>query len=283
MSKLPDRSPGHVQALRKRVANLVPGQTEQQAQFLLRTITMVAVGQMLPASAVKGGTAMKLRLGVDGSRFSKDLDVARREGLDKFLTDFDTALRDGWGGFTGEIRASTNVSRPLNIPADYIMVARRIKVNYMGLDLLSMDLEIGHDELDDTLDPPTVLARDIPELFAALGLPAPDPIPVVADDHQIAQKLHAVSSPGSLRAHDLVDLQLLERISPFDDAQVGALCVRLFRFRKAHEWPPTIVAGDGWDDLYQASIGDLPVVPRVDEAVTWVNEYIARLDVARPN
>jgi hypothetical protein len=204
---------------------------------------MIAVGQMLPACAVKGGTAMKLRFGVYGSRFSKDLDVARREELDKFLTGFDAALRDGWGGFTGEIRASTSMSRPPNVPADYIMVARRIKVDYMGLDLMSMDLE---------------------------------------DDHQIAQKLHAVSGPGSLRAHDLVDLQLLEGSCVFDDAQVGALCARLFRLRKAHEWPPTIVVSEGWDELYRAGVGDLSVLPSVDEAVTWVNQYVARLNAARP-
>jgi hypothetical protein len=242
---------------------------------------MVAVGQMLPGAAVKGGTAMKLRFGVHGSRFSKDLDVARREELDKFLTGFDAALRDGWGGFTGEIRASTTTSRPPNIPADYIKVARRIKVNYLGLDLMSMDLEIGHDELGDTLDPPTLLTSDIAEFCVALGLPTPNPIPVVADDHLTAQKLHAVSGPGSLRAHDLVDLQILEGSCAFDDAQVGALCARLFRLRKAQAWPPAIVKGEGWDELYRGSVGDLSVLPIVDAAVAWVNEYVARLNAAR--
>lgn len=35
-------------------------------------------------------------------------------------------------------------------------------------------------------------------------------MPVGAVEHQIAQKLHAASAPGSSRAHDLVDLQLFE-------------------------------------------------------------------------
>jgi hypothetical protein len=50
-SKFPDRPPGTVQVLPKRVGNLVPRQTEQQAQ----------------------------------SRFSEELAVARRDGLDDTL------------------------------------------------------------------------------------------------------------------------------------------------------------------------------------------------------
>jgi hypothetical protein len=72
---------------------------------------------------------MKLRLGLDGSRFSTDLDLARRAGLDKFLTDFDRAIRAGWAGFTGEIRPSRSVSRPRDIPTDYVMTTRNVKVS----------------------------------------------------------------------------------------------------------------------------------------------------------
>jgi len=71
---------------------------------------------------------MKLRLGLDGSRFSTDLDLARSIGLDEFLTDFSHALRTGWAGFTGEIRPSRSVSRPSDVARDYVMTTRSIKV-----------------------------------------------------------------------------------------------------------------------------------------------------------
>lgn len=51
----------------------------------------VVVGQMMLEGVVKGGTAMKLRLGEDRSRFTPDFDVARRETFDEFR------LRSGRG------------------------------------------------------------------------------------------------------------------------------------------------------------------------------------------
>ena len=276
----PRAAPRHVQALRKRVEN-VAGGDQARATIILRTVTMIAIAQMLPPSAIKGGTAMKLRLGMDNSRFSKDLDLVRSLGLDDFLADYDRALRAGWGGFTGEVRPSRAVARPKGVPTDYIMASRDIKVSYNGRDLMTLPLEVGHDELDDTVDPPTVLSDDIPELFAELGLPAPAPVPVVAHDHQIAQKLHAVSGPGSDRAHDLVDLQLLEATCPFDDEQVGMLCERLFAFRRAHSWPPRVEPGSTWEGNYTASSIGLSVLPDLGSAILWVNSYIARLDTAR--
>lgn len=268
--------PRHVAALRKRVENLTAG-NQARANILLRTIATVAVGQLLPPSAVKGGTAMKLRRGVDGSRFSTDLDVARRDSLEDFLHNYARALRSGWAGFTGEIRPSRHISRPTGVPSDYIMITREIKVSYNGRDLMTLILEIGHDELDDTLDPPTALAGDIPPLFTAIGLPQPDPIPVVAHDHQIAQKLHALSQAGSERAHDLVDLQLLETSCELPDSHVALTCSRLFAFRRRHAWPPVVEAGPDWPSTYVAAANGLPVVPDLDEAVRWVNAYIHRL------
>ena len=61
-----------------------------------------------------------------------------------------------------------------------------------------------------------------------VGLVAPRPVPVMCIDHQVAQKLHAVSESGSERARDLVDLQLLDRGEGLNLVKVRATCVRLF-------------------------------------------------------
>ena len=98
--------------------------------------------------------------------------------------------------------------------------------------------------------------------------------------YQVAQKLHGASEPGSKRAHDLVDLQLIVRNSPIDYAKLRTICVRLFAYRRKQSWPSTVSIGEGWSERYDAEKLDLPVLPTVDEAVRWANELIAKIDSA---
>ena len=107
-----------------------------------------------------------------------------------------------------------------------------------------------------------------------LGLPSPAPVRVLPLHHQISQKLHACSEPGSKRAHDLVDLQLMAPMA--DAALVRQTAERLFAFRAAHPWPPTVVAGEGWEVRYADAAEGL-VVLDLEAAVEWVNKYIASL------
>ena len=43
-----------------------------------------------------------------------------------------------------------------------------------------------------------------------------------------------------------------------------------------HAWPPELIAYSGWDTLYAEAADGLDVLPTVDEAVPWANEFIAR-------
>ena len=127
------------------------------------------------------------------------------------------------------------------------------------------------------MEPELRIAPDLVELFTDLGLPAPGPIPVMRVDHQVAQKLHAVTEPGSERVRDLVDLQLLEKGEQLDLAQVKATCTRLFDYRRRHTWPPAIEADSQWGDLYDAAIEGVDVLPDIEAAVAWGNELIRRI------
>lgn len=98
--------------------------------------------------------------------------------------------------------------------------------------------------------------------------------------YQIAQKLHAVSSPGNERAHDLIDLQIAVTGSEIDYAEARVVCARLFNYRREQAWPPKIVRGKDWDSLYAAQAYGLSVLPTVDEAVVWVNALIEQIDSA---
>jgi len=217
---------------------------------------------------------MKIRMGDATTRFSQDLDVARQQDSEMFVAELMESLRTGWNGFTGTLIAKAG-PKPKGIPAEYIMEPFRVKMSYRGSDWTSVLLEVGHDELGDTLDLELRMAPEIIDLFRQVGLPAPSPVAVLASKHQIAQKLHAASVDGSERAHDLVDLQLLEAHDFLDLKEIKETCERLFRFRNAHAWPPTIVESEGWDALYQGSAEGLPVLPNVADAVIWVNDLVA--------
>ncbi len=65
-----------------------------------------------------------------------------------------------------------------------------------------------------------------------------------------------------------------------DMRRTAELCRKLFRYRKVHEWPPTIVKGETWDSVYEYQRGGLPVLATVDEAVAWANELIDKIDKA---
>jgi hypothetical protein len=125
------------------------------------------------------------------------------------------------------------------------------------------------------------MATDIQNLFLAIGLPSPEPVPLLTLDHQIAQKLHACTSIGAggenERAHDLVDLQILVREESPDLATAGSVARRLFLARHAQAWPPVVIAYPSWQTIYADAAQGLDVMPDVDHAVKWTNDLISRM------
>jgi hypothetical protein len=272
------KEPLSVRALDQRLQNIA-GKDQTLAYRLRVTVANVVVGQMLPPGAVKGGTAMKIRLGESGSRFTPDLDTTRRESQAQFIEAFEDSLAAGWHGFTGRLIARP-APKPAGVPRPYVMHPYDVKLAFHGRSWHTVKLELGHNEIGDADNPVYLLANDIARLFADVGLPDPAPIPLMRADHQIAQKLHACTEPGNERAHDLVDLQLLVASEELDLAQVRATSERLFNYRQAQPWPPTVVAGPTWSGIYDEAATGLEVRPDVAAAVDWTNDFISRIDVA---
>lgn len=243
-------------------------------------MALVVVGQMLPEGAVKGGSAMALRYGKN-TRFTKDFDAARVNPLDEFRNDFESSLVKGWGGFTGRL-VQKAAPRPTGVPPVYVMQPFEVKLSYLGRSWCTVTFELGHNEIGDADGPQYALAPDLAELFTEVGLDRPAPVAVLPVDHQIAQKLHAVTTPEGDRARDLVDLQLLHAGEDLDLPQIAATCERLFNYRRLQPWPPTVAAGREWESLYTAAAEDLEVLPTVDEAVTWANQLVDRIAGAAP-
>lgn len=133
-----------------------------------------------------------------------------------------------------------------------------------------------------------VRSDDALELFAGVGLMAPGPVTLLPLPMQIAQKLHACTTPAAPeagwtndRAHDLIDLQLL--IADLTDGQeqdVRGAAERLFASRRRHPWPPQATTRPGWDERYLAElqgVTDAELLPDVHAAVDWLNAFIERL------
>lgn len=250
--------------------------TVRRVQSLMANVVLA---QMLPDAAVKGGTGLKLRFGDRLTRETPDLDAAFRGDREEFLETLRGNLARGWGDFAGKVTAGPQRAPEElleRVPLAYVMQPARVSLTYRGKSFTSIDLEIGYDELEATVNDPVEreMSGEVVELFAELGLPEPSPVRVLPLHHQISQKLHACSEPGSRRAHDLVDLQLI--VPKADPVLVRQTAERLFAFRAAHPWPPTVVGGEGWAARYSEAAEGLGVRD-VDSAVEWVNGYIASL------
>lgn len=221
---------------------------------------------------------MALRYG-RGTRFTQDLDAARVQPLAQFRRDFEDSLAAGWAGFTGRLIEKA-APRPTGVPGAYVMQPFDVKLDYQGRPWCTVKFELGHNEIGDADEPEHRLAHDLTGFFTEAGLDAPRPVPVMRADHQVAQKLHAVSEVGSERARDLVDLQLLDQGEDLDLPRIRVTCVRLFDYRRQQAWPPVMAVREGWGSLYVAAAEDLDVLPNVETAVSWVNAFIARIDQA---
>ena len=244
-----------------------------------RLLTTAIAGQMLPEGVAKDGNALKIRFGKDSTRFSRDLDTARASSLGEYVSRLEDALAQGWCGFTDTV-APKEPPSPEGVPAAYVMQPFEVKLSYNGKSWMTLPLEVGHNEIGDADDPDMVSSPETTAILAQLGFPEPGPIPCMRLEQQIAQKLHAASSPGSERAHDLIDLQIAVAGGSVDYARTREVCVRLFGYRREQAWPPAIVKGEGWDELYGSQAKGLDVLPTADDAVEWANALVAKIDAS---
>jgi len=46
-------------------------------------------------------------------------------------------------------------------------------------------------------------------------------------------------------------------------------------------WPPKVAKASDWDGIYANQKGELLVVESCDDAVAWVNDFIAKIDAIK--
>lgn len=272
-----------------------------RARVMLCTLI---VSQMLPdAVAVKGGMGVKLRLGERGTRATSDLDLSTSARGEAFKEAFRKRLAAGWGivppskgeqrrdpaaldrvAFTATLRAA-KVHDPGLARPQYAMHPYRVSIAFLGSPWGGVDVEVSDPEIDGhagTHDVDGELVR----FGASFGFGAVQPVMLAGLEHQITQKIHAVTDPAYVRAHDLVDLQLLWTANP-DLRSLHRLCVRTFDWRRQQSWPPLPLRPMGdWALAYADAReetevrGETGVLPDVVAAREWLARVIAAIIAA---
>jgi Nucleotidyl transferase AbiEii toxin, Type IV TA system len=228
-----------------------------------------------PRLVVKGGGALRLRLGED-ARLTKDLDASFRGDLDEAEQLIRQALHKGWSGFTGLLSDPEEIVRTgLKPPPRRYQLA----VNYEGQRLTAFPLEIATAEASSG-DNPEILTPTVS--LSIFGLPDPDPVAFLPATWQVAQKLHACTETytdggPNTRVRDLLDILLIEDLIGIDDwPALRSACEETFAARKKHTWPPTITVYPVWDKLWEDITWEAKIRVTLDEAVAQVSRIIAR-------
>lgn len=271
------------------------------------TFVGVVTAQMLPDSvALKGGLAIKLKLGELGTRATSDLDAVYTDAYSKTLEEIKDRCRAGWGlvppskrqrranpdapdrvAFTGTVKELQQYDPGVQQP-QYLMRPVRVSLSFLGKPWGAIDLELAHPETTKELSPPSQMDAELTERFENFGFGILAPVRFLAVEVQIAQKIHALTHPNSDRAHDLVDLQLLWT-DEVDRQSLRRACEATFRYRKEHSWPPLpLPSMNAHRARYQQAVEEvtvgaqpLLVLPELEDAHQWLATKIDDLQNGR--
>lgn len=254
--------------------------TNEESVQLRRVMANVIVGQFMDGAVMRGGGSLKLRYGLATTRYTMDFDAARNVTEEVFVDRFNERLAAGWGDFSGRLVKGPK-PKPKRTEPKYVMQPFEVKLTYKNHPWCTVDFELSYDEVGDADAFDMVpLPKDVLAIFEKLNLPEPRPFPLMRVAHQIAQKIHGATDPDYVRVQDVIDLQLMMKRESVDRTEVRQICKRLFANRKKQSWPPKIEISDEWRVAYAGMVGDIPVLPTVDDAVAWANELIAKIDAS---
>lgn len=294
-------APLNVAQLNERLAQVATqlGIPAARARVMLCTLV---ISQMLPDTVVvKGGMGVKLRLGELGTRATSDLDVSTGARGEAFEAAFASRLAEGWGkvppskgalkrdpnapkrvAFTATVRPGKTHDPGLTLP-EYVMHPYRVSLAFLGVPWGAIDVEVSDPELEIDTHVHRELDGKLIEFGDLFGFGELQPVNLVSLEYQIAQKIHALTDPDYVRAHDLVDLQLLWSIGP-NLNELRDLCKRTFAWRRQQSWPPLPVRPmSDWALAYTDARaetevnGETPVLADINEARAWLATRIESL------
>ncbi|HEX8319626.1 nucleotidyl transferase AbiEii/AbiGii toxin family protein [Longimicrobium sp.] len=225
------------------------------------------------AFVVKGGVALELRLRMR-ARATKDFDAVFRHEFGELTDVLDRAFAEPYGDFRFE---RLGEARDLRGKATRL----EVRVEYRGKAWATVQLEVsvakGH-----VVESERVRATDLSEL----GLDGPEFIPCLSARFQIAQKIHAVTTPEregreNTRHRDLVDLWLLRELGT-ELSDLRSACEEVFLTRGMHSWPPEVRVPEEWAEPFFRLAHEIGMpIQDVHEAAAGLREWIAEIDRAK--
>jgi len=231
---------------------------------------------------VKGGSSLELRRGIAGSRTTRDLDAVTRGDVAEVHELLADAGEVGWEGFT----AIFTPPEEIDVPGVSVKPRRFVaKLSYHGQPFVSMPVEVSMVEAGNAERFDAVSS----DALALVGMRVAVTVPCMTVPWQVAQKLHACTATltapqANDRAHDLVDLQLLEVLLADADLQQTRLaCVAVFDSRGEQHWPPTIRAAARWPAIYDRAregLDHIELAQTATGAAVRVQRFVTRIDQA---
>lgn len=113
----------------------------------------------------------------------------------------------------------------------------RVTLSFLGKEWGALDVEVSDPEVEPHAHSRRAVDGGLVELSELFGFGDMQEVELIDLEYQIAQKIHALTDPDYVRAHYLVDLQLLWDAGP-EISVVREFCLRTFAFRSVQGWPP---------------------------------------------
>lgn len=252
-------------------------------EFAMRSFANLALMKLISAAArdrgheiaFKGGASIFLRFGFSRSRFTQDVDALTSLSLSE-----SEALVGALTLVTDMAINVDSAKRVRDFPVagqggSQQVVEYRIALLYgespwrtVTLQMLTgAQLEVGQ---------ASVLRghEDAADFALLLGKPFIEQVNVISLELQIAEKLHGVTRPDSVRGRDLFDIAVLSNGQPINLASLSCQVHKVFDTRATHELPQVVVGPDQLKDYYQQSVGQLAAIVSFENALELTNRLL---------
>ncbi len=225
---------------------------------------------------VKGGVRFAVRNDLASTRFTTDLDVST--SASQTTLEMENLAGATVGAFKLESVKRVQTARPKNLPEHYAVRRYKIRLTFMGGEFRTVVMEVNQNELGlDREFEDLQLSNQLVGLLQLAGLKPPATLRAFSSEYQFAQKLHALSEPGSDRGHDLFDLWLLITMEHLDTLRLRELVNRTFAIRQTHTFALPIITSEVLERTYVSAVADLNSPPSFETALKAMNDYLTKV------
>jgi predicted nucleotidyltransferase component of viral defense system len=225
----------------------------------------------------KGGTAIAWQVDFAISRPTVDLDASSSESRAEVAQRIVLLNGQKWGPFELGTPKIKTVRVPTGIDYDDALVVARVPIRFRDSRWLTVTLEIAPN-CDLHLGENILPNVEMREILVSLDLPSVTALPVISIERQMAEKLHALTAPGSDRGKDLYDLCLVDELIPFEMPVLALAVKQVFEERASHAW------GDGFDlsaevrAAYRRQAGQFATSVNFDDALARLQRLKKDID-----